>query len=123
MKGRPPVLAALTMIPFLLYGRTAAAQQRQVSVQNFITSSEDVDQPDVRVRVVMVHLETNRSVIVDVGPGQKKSVGTLIGGPWAVVITRKIGNETHYVAGGVAAVNFPRTLVALYNTGVVSASD
>jgi hypothetical protein len=98
-------------------GATNGIHAEEVSVQNSTTDKNNNDQP-IDLRVVMVHLETSELKLFDIEGNQTKDIGTLKKGAWAVVMTRKVNNKREYVGGGVAAVIFPKTLVALFNTGV-----
>ncbi len=102
-------------------GGVNAVRAEKVSVENFVV--DDVTGQGYDLRVVMVHLETSEKHVFDVKADQKKSIGTLRKGDWAVVITRKVNNKPMYVGGGVASVIFAKTLVALFNMGVDVAND
>lgn len=123
MGSRLAVVPLFAIVLALVIAGTTNAAENKVTLQNFVTSDEDVAESDVDLRVVLVHLETKKAVVVDVKAGQKKFAGNLTAGHWAVVMTRKVNNKPMYVGGGVAAVIFPNTLVALFNQGVDAANN
>ena len=101
------------------------AEDAVVRIQNNLTDEFDNDQP-INLRVVLVHLETSERKVVDVPGGKPEptAIGNLPKGHWAVVMTRKRENgNREFVSGGVAAVIFEKTLVALFNSGVDVAND